>query len=181
VVFLHGAGERGEDGLLPTAVGIGRAIRRHPERFPCLVAFPQCPRESDWTAAGELLDVVLAAVAQEYRVDPDRIHLTGLSLGGIGTWVHGARRAGTFASLMPICGRGREADGAALARVPIWAFHGGADPVLPPDGSRRMVAAVRGAGGEVRYTEYEGVGHNCWDRAYGDREAIAWLLGRRRR
>lgn len=181
VVFLHGAGERGDDGLQQSDVGIGRAIRFHPERFPCVVVMPQCPKGVWWDAVEGHIDAAMAAVLDEYVIDPDRVYLTGLSMGGFGTWGYGAKRVDTFAALLPICGGGLQDDAEALATVPIWAFHGGADKTVPPGASREMVEVVTKAGGNVEYTEYPKVGHNSWDKAYGDAKAIKWLLKQRKK
>ncbi|MBX3176567.1 MAG: dienelactone hydrolase family protein [Candidatus Hydrogenedentes bacterium] len=195
IVFLHGAGERGDDGLVHSKVGLGPAIEKHPDRFPALVLMPQCPKDANWDTQHDVLEAQMAAVRAAYAVDDKRVYLTGLSMGGYGTWLWGAIHTDTFAALVPICGGGDPADiqrllgttggnpyGShasrvrALAAVPIWAFHGGADTVVPPDRSRAMVEAVQGAGGNIRYTEYEGVGHNSWDATYRDHDVISWLL-----
>lgn len=181
ILFLHGAGERGEDGLKQTAVGIGHAIRMNPDRFPTIVVMPQCPEDVWWDAALDDVKIALDQTRAEYNIDPNRIYLTGLSMGGFGTWIYGAAEVDTFAALMPICGGGKLEDAAKLARVPIWAFHGDADETVKPEESRKMVEAVKKAGGRVQYTEYKGVGHNSWDAAYGDAKAIKWLLQQRRK
>lgn len=193
VLFLHGAGERGTDGLKQTQVGIGSAIRMHPERFPCLVVMPQCPPGKGWGAGiqgfttdrPEVAALALAALdetVRAYHGDPDRLYLTGLSLGGFGTWDIGMRNPGRFAALMPICGGGRPSEAAsALKSMPIWVFHGDADPTVPVQRSRDMVEALKAAGNTgLKYTEYPGVGHNSWDKAYNDPETIAWLLSQKR-
>ena len=188
VVFLHGLGERGSDGWRQTEVGIGKAIRWNPERFPCLVFMPQCSRSTVWSAseneggaaAIKHVDAGIEAILDGYNVDEDRISLTGLSMGGFGAFRYGAENAERFSALMPVCGGGNVGQAAALATVPMWVFHGGSDPVVKPEQSRRMVEAVRGAGGDIQYTEYPGVGHNSWDKAYGSEEAIEWLLAQRR-
>lgn len=180
VLFLHGAGERGSDGLAQTDVGLGRAIRLAPDRFPCVVVMPQCPKDIWWDEATDLIDATLAAALSEFHVDRSRVYLTGLSMGGFGTWLYGARHAATFAALMPVCGGGRLEDAGALAGVPVWAFHGARDSVVKVDETRRMVEAVKQAGGHVRYTEYPDLDHNSWDAAYGDAEAIRWLLSQRK-
>ncbi|HIJ73108.1 MAG TPA: prolyl oligopeptidase family serine peptidase [Candidatus Hydrogenedentes bacterium] len=176
IVFLHGMGERGDDGLLQTDVGIGRAIRRWPDRFPCLVLMPQCPDTVYWDEAVADIDAALHKTIDEYAVNPSRICLTGLSLGGFATWIYGARNTDTFAALMPVCGGGNPEDATALARVPIWAFHGADDDLVAVEQSRAMVEAVKNAGGDVRYTEYKDTGHNAWDKAYSDPKTIKWLL-----
>ncbi len=199
VVFLHGAGERGSDGLIQSDVGIGHAIRNHPERFPCLVLMPQCPAEKWWDTAFDDIEKMMDATRKEYRVDPARITLTGLSMGGYATWVWGPNKLDVFAALMPVCGGGDPRDmkhlvtgemvtekyGTVedrvpkLATVPIWAFHGKKDDVVPPFRTQQMVKLVRAAGGDVKYTEYPEDGHNSWDSTYGDPENIAWLLSQR--
>jgi predicted peptidase len=180
VVFLHGRGERGDDGLQQTAIGIGQAIRLHPERFPCIVVMAQCPESGHWDAAVNGITVSMEQTIAEYSIDPARITLTGLSMGGYGTWMYGAARAEQFAALMPICGGGDTGDAPALATLPIWAFHGDADDVVNVEESRAMVTAVKEAGGKIKYTEYPGVGHDSWTAAYNDAKAIKWLLKQRK-
>ncbi len=198
VVFLHGAGERGADGLKQTEVGIGRTIRLNPDRFPCLVLMPQCPDNKFWDAMFPAMEAMMAQTKAGYTVDEKRVTLTGLSLGGYGTWLWGSMKTDTFAALMPVCGGGNPMDlkrlspdmtpdsfgtmeerVARLATRPVWAFHGKADDVVPALRTRQMVRNVEKAGGAVKYTEYPGVGHNSWDNAYGDAEAVAWLLEQR--
>jgi len=178
IVFLHGRGERGSDGLLQTDVGIGHAIRKDPERFPCIVAMPQCPGDGGWLERHDVIDETIARSLAEFNIDKKRIYLTGLSMGGYGTWSYGAAHPETFAALIPICGGGQTTDAPALAKVPIRVFHGGADSVVNPSASRAMVEAVKKAGGDIEYTEYPGVNHNSWDNAYGDPEVIKWLFNK---
>jgi predicted peptidase len=181
LLFLNGSGERGDDGMKQTQAGIGPAIRRHPERFPCIVILPQCQPDHRWEHAS-MVRMAMASLADAqsaYRIDPRRIALTGLSLGGFGTWKLGAEHGEKFCALGPICGGGDVASAAALAKTPIWCFHGAADPVVPVEESRDMVAAVQAAGGDVRYIEFPGVGHNAWDPAYNNPEFVAWLLEKR--
>jgi predicted peptidase len=180
VVFLHGAGERGDDGVDQSTVGIGPAIEENPERFPCIVVMPQCPTGVMWPAQAEHIDTVISLTLAEYSIDESRMYLTGLSMGGYGTFMYGADNVDRFAALVPICGGGRITDAAKLATVPMWVFHGEADPVVTPDKSRSMVEAIKAAGGDIRYTEYPEVGHNSWDAAYGDPELMAWMLGQRK-
>lgn len=180
VVFLHGRGERGRDGLVQTEVGLPSAIRRHAERFPCLVLMPQCPDDRHWDGARDIVETAFALTLHTYNVDPRRIYLTGLSMGGYATWHYGAAKPDVFAALMPVCGGGDPADAEALATLPVWAFHGADDAVVPVEESRRMVEAVRAAGGDIQYTEYPDTGHDSWTRAYNDPDAIRWLLRQRR-
>lgn len=190
IVFLHGYGERGDDGLKQTDVGIGKAIRTHPERFPCIVLLPQCPDDSFWGTSGTslsrglkdatpMVDVTLEYVRDHYNIDPNRITLTGLSMGGMGTWRYGAKRTDIYAAFMPVCGSGNIEDVPTLAKRPIRVFHGGADSVVPPEESRVLVEALEAIEADVKYTEYEGVGHNSWDKAYGSHLNINWLLKQR--
>jgi predicted peptidase len=153
----------------------------NPDRFPAIVVMPQCPEKVWWDAALDDVRISLEKTREEFTVDPDRIYLTGLSMGGYGTWIYGAMEIDTFAALMPICGGGKVEDAATLAKRPIWAFHGGADETVKPEESRKMVEAVKKAGGKVQYTEYKGVGHNSWDAAYGDPKAIQWLFAQRKK
>lgn len=199
IVFLHGSGERGDDGLHQTEVGIGPALRDRPEQFPAIVLLPQCPRDLFWNVVLEHIEAAMARAMEDYNIDPDRVYLTGISMGGYGTWLWGATKTDTFAALMPICGGGHVLDISLiskkpigrrfgsfesrvkkLATIPIWTFHGADDDTVPPRCSRQMVEAVNAAGGDVRYTEFEDTGHNSWDKAYAHEEAIRWLFDQRR-
>lgn len=199
IVFLHGAGERGDDNLKQTEVGIGTAIRLHRDWFPALVLMPQCPEDRFWDAAIPTIEAAIAQTRADYHVDERAISLTGLSLGGFATWIWGAVKTDTFAALMPVCGGGdvahirdwllesnRDAFGTMdervqkLATVPIWAFHGADDDVVPPERSREMVERVKAAGGKIQYTEFKETSHNSWDQAYGDKKHIKWLLKQRK-
>lgn len=180
IVFLHGAGERGSDGLIQSDVGLGRAIRTNPERFPCIVVMPQCPAKVWWDKALDDIEASYAKTVAEYSIDPARVYLTGLSMGGYATWGYGAEHVDRYAALIPICGGGKTEDAAALAKVPIWAFHGTVDDVVKVDESRKMVEAVKAAGGKIKYTEYPKLNHNSWDATYSDPKVIEWLLAQKR-
>jgi predicted peptidase len=184
ILFLHGAGESGTDGVLPTTVGLGPAVLRDPQRFPSLIVFPQAEGHG-WT--GRNLDAAIAAlddVMQNFAVDEDRVYVTGISMGGYGTWLMASNHPERFAAAVPICGGvagDRERTAQRLAQMPQWIFHGDADDIIKVSESRTMVAALRNAGAPIRYTEYAGVGHNSWDRAYAEPELMPWLLAQRRR
>lgn len=189
ILFLHGSGERGSDGFLQTDVGIGRAIRRGYQRIPAIVVMPQCRPNMAWT--GPMAALALRCVeetSRTYRLDPQRVYLTGLSLGGQGTWLLGAEFADRFAALVPICGFAELGESSGLAEklaarltdIPIWCFHGDADPAVPVRKSRELVEAIRRAGGQIKYTEYAGARHNVWDRAYGDPQLWEWLFAQKR-
>jgi len=197
ILFLHGAGERGDDGLLQTQVGIGRAIRQDRSRVPAIVVIPQCRKNIWWVdpAMGDMAMAALAQAQKEFHGDSARIYLTGLSMGGYGTWYLAGKYPGKFAAIAPICGGilmpdfsrqespddskpYTEAAGKIGKNTPVWIFHGGDDPVVPVAESQRMEAAMKALGGEVRYTEYPGVGHNSWDKAYEETEFFSWLLSK---
>ena len=187
ILFLHGAGESGSDGRAQTTVGLGPAIQRTP--IDALVVFPQASRGYGWRDFN--LAAALAAlddVEKQYDVDRDRISVTGISMGGYGTWLAALRQPDRFACAVPVCG-GLDRHATTLttlqaarriAHIPQWVFHGDADNVIPVEESRTMVSALRDAGANVRYTEYAGVRHNSWDRAYAEPELIPWMLEQRR-
>lgn len=181
IIFLHGSGERGRDGVRQTKVGIGPAIRRNHRRIPAIVIMPQCRAKKYWT--GPMADMVLGCLEQtsrEYNLDPERLYVTGLSLGGAGAWHLGARLSDQVAAVVPICGFGDVDDAPRLAKVPIWCFHGAADDAVPVNRSREMVAAIRKAGGDIQYTEYPRGKHNVWDKAYNDPALWKWMFEQRR-
>lgn len=183
IVFLHGAGERGDDGALQTKVGLAPAIRQREKTFPFLAVFPQCKSGGRWLADspdGQRAMAMLGEVQKEFRVDASRVHLTGLSLGGMGTWSLGMKYPERWAALVPVCGRGDAAQVDRIKNLPIWCFHGDADRAVSVEGSRAMIQALQTAGAKPRYTEYPGVGHNSWDAAYGTDELYTWLLEQRR-
>jgi predicted peptidase len=197
VIFLHGAGERGDDNTKPLHDGVIPWARELSRRRPSFVVVPQCPATSQWVdtpwTAGSyaftrvpiskpLAAVVglLAQLRREFHIDAHRVFLTGLSMGGFGTWDLLMRYPDTFAAAMPVCGGGDPTQAPRIKRVPVWAFHGSADDVVPVTGTRAMIKALRAAGGRVRYTEYKGLGHNVWDKAYGNEPALLWLLAQRR-
>ncbi|MFP6584806.1 MAG: dienelactone hydrolase family protein [Candidatus Hydrogenedentota bacterium] len=189
IVFLHGSGERGDDGVSQTEVGIGKAIRDNPERFPCLVLMPQCASDDSWvnrpgrdgSTAHAHITAAIEQVIKECSVDEDRISLTGLSMGGGGTNSYGAANVDRFAAFMPVCGRGTKRFAREMSERPMWAFHGDADNVIPIHTSQMMVETVNEAGGDARLTTYPGVGHNSWDRAYSKEQgAVEWLLEQKR-
>ena len=201
ILFLHGSGESGSDGLLQTSVGLPAAIRQNSKRFPAVVILPQIPPDSQWVGApAEAAFAALTQTMREFKVDPQRVYLTGLSRGGHGTWYIAYRHPEMFAAIAPICGWVTErpdsrgsvnvvppADGAefpALARrlgkIPIWIFHGEMDTSVLVKYSREPAAALKAASADVRYTEYLGMGHNVWDATYASDEFLHWLFAQRR-
>jgi len=191
ILFLHGSEERGDDGVRQSKVGLARAVREHPERFPAIVVMPQCRVGVDWTAPAMEAQILAAldASAKEFHGDPRRTYLTGFSMGGYGTWALAAKYPNRFAAIVVICGGitwptpariSDEAPYAAIAgkvaRIPIWVFHGDADRNVFVTESREMVKLLRGLGAKVRYSEYPGVPHQSWDRAYSERDLPGWLF-----
>ncbi|MBZ0286026.1 MAG: prolyl oligopeptidase family serine peptidase [Anaerolineae bacterium] len=176
ILFLHGRGERGSD-LDPLKLhGLPRLIHEG-QHFPFIIVSPQCPLESYWTEQVEALNALLDAVIATERVDTRRVYLTGLSMGGHGTWLLAGRYPQRFAAIAPICGSGQKwLAEERLTQTPVWAFHGDADPVVPIERSREMVDALRAGGGHVRFTVYPGVDHNSWDATYSNPELYIWFL-----
>ena len=177
IMFLHGMGECGTDGKKQTEVGLGSAIRKDAERWPFVVVFPQKPdKESQWADHEALVLATLAATEKEHRIDERRRFLTGLSQGGAGTWALGSKHADKWAAIAPVCGYGKPADIApALKEMPIWAFHGVDDPVVPAKQSKNLCAAVEQAGGNSVLTLYEKTAHNSWDKAYRESNLAEWF------
>jgi len=177
ILFLHGAGERTGGTKEPVEVGIGSAIKKREKSFPFLVVIPRADRtwRADSSDANRAL-AILGEVEKEYKVDPKREYLTGLSMGGMGTWSLALAHPEKWAAIVPICGRGDTKQAAKIKDLPCWCFHGDADKAVNVEGSRKMIAALKEVGGQPKYTEYPGVGHNSWDRAYGTDELYEWLL-----
>jgi predicted peptidase len=178
ILFLHGAGETKGGNKMPDQVGIGPAIRKQEKTFPCIVIFPQS-QDRSWRAEskdGKRAMAILAEIEGKYKVDPKRIYLTGLSMGGMGTWSFAAAHPDKWAAMVPICGRGDVKTAEKIKHIPCWCFHGDADTAVNVKGSREMIDALKKVGVEPKYTEYPGVGHNSWDKAYGTKELYDWLL-----
>jgi predicted peptidase len=182
ILFLHGAGERGSDGRRQASVGIGPALNRFPERFPALVVMPQCPLTSHWSRETQVLAALLDEVMNTFPIDGSRVYLTGISMGGNGSFALAAAHPDRFAAVVPICGWGAPPQmSPALRSVPIWAFHGAVDDIVPAEHSREMVRALAEAGNtRVRYTEYPDLAHVSWDAAYADPSLAEWLFAQER-
>jgi predicted peptidase len=184
VLFLHGAGERGSDLNLVKRHGIAK-VAESDEVFPFIAASPQCPADSLWDEHVDALLALLEEVSASYPVDADRVYLTGLSLGGYGAWNLAVLHPDRFAALAPVCGgaipmRGFPGRVSALRRVPVWAFHGALDPVVPVRESESLVEALRACGGEARLTVYPDAAHDSWTRTYENPELYRWFLSHRR-
>jgi predicted peptidase len=177
MLFLHGAGETGTNLTKVKAHGPPKLVESAPG-FPFIVVSPQSVRRG-WNV--ELLNALLDDIIQNYRVDKDRVYLTGLSMGGFGTWSLAAAHPEKFAAIVPICGGGKPSDASKLATLPIWAFHGAKDPTVPLQRSREMVEAVQAAGGKVKFTVYPEAPHDCWTQTYNNPQLYQWLLQQKRR
>lgn len=198
VVHLHGAGERGDDNekQLVHFYAKGKALGTvDAAKQPYFAFAPQCPNDQQWVnkpwgkgsyeqdKISDALDVALLAmdsVIKELPIDTSRIYITGLSMGGYGTWDAILRRPDLFAAAVPICGAGDPSKAKLIAKLPIWAWHGDADNVVPPSGSRDMVEAIAKAGGEAKYSELKKVGHNSWAAAYSSGEMWDWMFKQKR-
>lgn len=194
ILFLHGSGERGSEGLDETQIGLPAAIRVHPERWPFIVVMPQVPfNHHHWTDPDmmETAMTALRAEETEFHGDPERTYLTGLSLGGYGVWEIARANAHVFAAIVPVCGgvfwsyqpsRWNEQTtlpeeyAHALRHVPVWMFHGADDPIVTPRQSALMFDALKSADGHARFWEYAGTRHNVWDKAYSNPDLPHWLL-----
>ncbi|MEF9979635.1 MAG: PHB depolymerase family esterase [Thermomonas sp.] len=202
IVFLHGSGERGDDGAKQTQVGIGPYIRAHLTDFQAIVVFPQAPDETEWGDNAGLVFATLDAATREFNGDPNRTYLTGLSMGGYGTWDMALRAPGRFAALVPVCGglvhprrpsmgvsgiTGTEDPYAAVAArlkdTPVWQFHGAKDDVVLPEYSRQIDAALQAAGArDAHLTIFPDANHNSWDPAYSQTPGLwTWLFAQRKR
>lgn len=193
VIFLHGAGERGNDNEVQIKhVSTLFSDAENRRRFPCFVVAPQCPENKSWAShdRGEngpvmrakpnlpmaLLIQLIDEIERDFPIDRSRIYVTGLSMGGFGTWDLIARFPDRFAAAVPICGGGDRRTAQEIKHVPLWAFHGALDNVVPPRYSRAMIRALQEAGGVPGYTEYPDVGHDSWTYAYQDPHLLTWLF-----
>jgi acetyl esterase/lipase len=197
ILFLHGRGERGSEGMWQTQIGLPQAVRDHPERWPFVIVMPQCPQANYWTDP-EMLSMALAALdqeTQEFHLDTEHTYLTGLSMGGYGAWelarLHPHRWAavavmagGVFWSYEPERWQqvstlpGEYAH--AVGRLPLWLFHGSDDNVVDPRQSELLFEALKASGGRVKLSVYLGVRHDCWTRAYNELELPRWFLSHHR-
>ena len=199
VLFLHGAGERGTDNEAQINVGIAKAFEDVTSPiYDAIVVAPQCPVGSQWVLTPwekgnyivdnvpesrelECVCGILDECRDFYNIDEDRVYVTGLSMGGFGTWDMLARHGARFAAGLPICGGGDASRAKMLKRIPIWTFHGSDDGAVPVAGTRAMFSSIKKEGGEeIGYTEFDGYGHNVWDAVYTDRQVIDWLFAQSR-
>ena len=172
ILFLHGSGERGHDPALLKTLGIPKVVETQPD-FPFVSVSPQCQAGSFWNTV--LLRTTLGEVLKHYRIDPKRIYLTGVSMGGYAAWKLAIEEPVRFAALVPVCGGGEPQEACRIKHIPVWAFHGARDTVVPLSESQRMVDALEACGGQVRFTIYPDAGHDAWTAAYANPELYTWL------
>lgn len=177
ILFLHGRGESGSNLALVKRHGLARRLEEG-LALPAIVVSPQCPAGSWWST--DVLSALLDEISERYRVDADRVYVTGLSMGGFGTWALALRYPDRFAAIAPVCGGGDPARACTIRHMPVWAFHGELDDVVPFARSEEMVAALRACDGDVRFTIYPEARHDSWTATYADPELYAWLLAQRR-
>ncbi len=193
VIFLHGAGERGEDNMKQLMHGAKIfETKENLKKYPTFVIAPQCPKgqrwvEVDWSLEKHsmpenpsepvaLLMELIESVENQYNIDKDRIYVTGLSMGGFGTWDLLARYPDVFSAGAPVCGGADVTTAKIIKDIPIWAFHGSIDKTVNPQRTRDMINAIIDAGGNPKFTEYDSVAHNSWDNAYGDPKLLEWMF-----
>ena len=191
VLWLHGSGSKGDDNRLQisSANRLGSqfwARRENQARYPAFVLVPQTrddwlERES-WEPSGALRRVIeiIQGLQKEFDIDPARIYVAGQSMGGFGTWAAIVSYPDMFAAAVPLCGGGDPSRAAAITRIPVWAFHGEKDVAVPVEQSRRMIQALTEAGGQPKYTEYKGVGHEIWSRVFREKGLLDWVFAQRR-
>jgi predicted peptidase len=186
ILFLHGIGQRGSGGFVKGAALI--LIRQYLEKLPAIVLLPQCEQGRYWSDP-EMEGMVMATLnetAREFNADRERLYMIGVSMGGYGAWHMAAEHRQTFAAFAVICGGSPlrtddrfQSIARRIGQTPVWVFHGADDRVVPVSESRQMVAALKDVKGNVRYIEYEGVGHNVWLNAMKEPELLPWLLSKR--
>lgn len=177
IIFLHGMGERGDDIAAVKKHGPAK-IAEKTKDFPFMVVSPQCSKDKQgkgWWHTKDL-SILLDYIKKTYQVDENRIYLTGLSMGGFGSWKLAAEYPDEFAAVAPICGGGNPGDAAKYGKLPVWAFHGDADKLVKVQLSQKMVDAIKAAKGNVKFTVYPGVGHDSWTRTYANPELYKWFL-----
>ncbi len=197
VLFLHGAGERGTNNVSQLKHGVLSLIEfGKKSNDPAILLVPQCPFKEQWVNVpwsalshtmpekpSDALRLALALLHEKTAslpVDPQRIYVSGVSMGGYGTWDTIQREPSLFAAAMPICGGGDTACAPAIKNIPIWAFHGDRDSAVPVTRSRDMVEALKACSGNIRYREYPGAGHDVWTRTFKDDEVLTWFFTQRR-
>lgn len=179
MLFMHGAGERGEDLTKVKAHPPVKMIEQG-KQFPFVLIAPQCPTDDWWPRMTDELSAILDEIEENYRIDEDRIYVTGLSMGGYGTWALAITEPDRFAAIVPICGAGDSDKVETIKHIPTWVFHGGKDDVVPIDESKSMVDALEACGGNVKFTVYPEAGHDSWTQTYTNPALYEWFLSHKR-
>ena len=179
MLFLHGAGERGDDLNKVKVHGPPKIVEKRKD-FPFIVVSPQCPEDDWWTRKTEVLINLLDDIVTRYDVDTERVYLTGLSMGGYGSWALASEYPDRFAAVVPICGGGNRIMSIFLKDMPIWAFHGAKDSAVPVEESKEIVEAINARGGNAKLTIYPDANHDSWTETYNNKELYDWLLEHRR-
>ena len=176
IFFLHGAGERGSDLDSVKRHGIPKIVETNPD-FPFIAVSPQCPEDSWWTSELHTINGLIEEIVEKYQVDTSRIYLTGLSMGGFGTWSLASMYPERFAAIAPVCGGGEVSQILrSLAEMPIWTFHGQKDDVIPFSRSEEIVVALKKNGSSIKFTIYPEAGHDSWTKTYDNPELYKWFL-----
>jgi predicted peptidase len=179
LLFLHGASERGDNPLDLVAHGPVKQVTEGAD-LPFVVLAPQCPAYSTWAPEISGVYALLDEVIEQHRIDPDRVYVTGLSMGGAGSWCMAARYPDRFAAAVPICGSWMPEAADRIGMLPVWTFHGEDDQNIPIEHTEKVVDALHRRGNQARFTRYAGVGHDSWTRTYDNPEVYDWLLAQRR-
>ena len=177
IMFLHGGAEQGDDLNLVKKNGIPKIIDKKKD-FPFIVISPQCPEGAWWS--NDVLITLLNEIIKSYKIDEDRVYLTGISMGGYATWELAMEYPDKFAAIAPICGGGDPYHIDRIKNIPVWAFHGEKDKVVKTYKSKRMVKALRKCGGNVKLTIYPGMRHDAWTVTYNNQELYNWFLKQKR-
>ena len=182
ILFLHGAGGRGDDLEKVKTHGPPKLIAEEERQYPFVIVSPQCPEDDWWSAEAQIdrLNALLDEIVSRYRIDKERIYVTGLSMGGFGTWRLAIEYPDRFASIAPICGGGNSDKAARISHVPAWVFHGAKDSTVQLSKSEEMVDALKEAGGNVKFTVYPDANHDSWTETYNNPELYDWFLEHKR-
>lgn len=178
MLFLHGSGERGMVLDSVKKHGPPKLVQTQKD-FPFIVVSPQCPPNQRWHAPA--LDALLEEVIEQHTIDTDRMYLTGLSMGGYGTWEYATMYPNRFAAIVPICGGGNPEKAWTIRNLPIWVFHGAKDQAVPIKQSEDMVNALKKVGNNAKFTVYPDAGHDSWTETYNNPELYEWLLSHKRK
>jgi predicted peptidase len=179
VLFLHGAGERVQDPHQAMFHGYMKYVREQGKEYPFIFIAPQCIGNAYWGSYTESLSAFLDFILETYAVDRRRVYLTGLSMGGTGTWMFAMARPNTFAAIMPVCGSGIYWNVANLLKTPIYMVHGDCDTCVPISNSVEMLTSINSRGGNAKLKICYGVGHDAWNYAYTDDSLLEWMLSQR--